>query len=129
MAEGNRPHGNLRPTGFKTSAIARLSKRSRSESVEKNRENTESVQGFRARRDSMDMAKAALVVLLVAAPICLAQADKLDEYCVRIERFGFSGSVLVAKDGRILLHMPSGSRQLWETASVNFRRNVTRWTS
>jgi CubicO group peptidase (beta-lactamase class C family) len=65
------------------------------------------------------MSKRALfvVLFLAAAPLCAAPdrgivsgpvGQKLDAYLTRLEGFGFAGSLLVAKDGQILLHKGYG---------------------
>jgi CubicO group peptidase (beta-lactamase class C family) len=57
------------------------------------------------------------VLLLLAAPALAAPnrgtvsgpvGEKLDAYLTRLEGFGFAGSILVAKDGQILLHKGYG---------------------
>src|ERR671918_459118 len=57
------------------------------------------------------------VLFLAAAPLCAAPGcgivsgpvgEKVDAYLTRLEGFGFAGSLLVAKDGQILLHKGYG---------------------
>ncbi len=60
------------------------------------------------RRDHRSMTYRITLALLVVTSLGAAGTQELEDYCSRAEKFGFSGAVLVAKDGKILLQKGYG---------------------
>ncbi|MFB3065721.1 MAG: serine hydrolase domain-containing protein, partial [Planctomycetota bacterium] len=60
------------------------------------------------RRDHRGMPYRITLALLVVTSLAAAGTQELEDYCSRAEKFGFSGAVLVAKDGKILLQKGYG---------------------
>ena len=60
------------------------------------------------RHDHRGMPYRIVLALLVVTSVGAAGTQELEDYCARAEKFGFSGSVLVAKGGKILLQKGYG---------------------